>query len=70
MIPNNYDLDVDTPEKFPVVLECVANHYRESASDLSAAWQDREAGKIWADFATILDRAAASARRALTKRGF
>jgi hypothetical protein len=65
----NCNLDVDALEKVPVVLETVANHYRESASELAGAWQDAEAGKIWADFARILDRAAESCRKAIHRRG-
>ena len=63
-----YDLDVATPEEVPTVLETVANRYRESADELSSAWQDGNAGKVWADFATILDRAAESCRKAISKR--
>jgi hypothetical protein len=62
--------DVATPEEVPVVLETVANHYRESVGELQGAWQDANAGKIWGDFAAVLDRAARSCRKALEKRGF
>ena len=31
----SYDLDVATPEKVPAILEAIANHYRESAGELS-----------------------------------
>ncbi len=64
----SYDLDVATPEEVPAILEAVANHYRESASELSTAWQDHKAGKVWADFAAILDRAAESCRKAISRR--
>ena len=67
---DRYNLDVATPEDVPVVLETVANYYRESAGELQNAWQDANAGKIWSDFATILDRAAKSCLAALQKRGF
>lgn len=63
-----YNLDVDTPEQVPVVLETVANRYRESAAELVAAWQDRSAGKCWVDMARILDRAAESCRKAIANR--
>ena len=62
--------DVATPEEVAVVLETVANYYRESAGELQGAWQDANAGKIWGDFAAVLDRAARSCRKALEKRGF
>jgi acyl-CoA reductase-like NAD-dependent aldehyde dehydrogenase len=64
----SYDLDLATPEEVPTILEAIANQYRESASELAGAWQDRNAGKVWADFATILDRAAESCRKAISKR--
>jgi len=63
-----YDLDVATPEEAPAILEAIADHYRESASELSTVWQDDKAGKVWADFATILDRAADSCRKAISRR--
>lgn len=65
-----YDLNVDAPEKFPAVLENVAEHYRQSHAELSAGWQETSAGRIWADFAAILDRAAKSARKALERSGY
>ena len=64
----SYDLDVATPEKVPAILEAIADHYRESAGELSSAWQDGNAGKVWGDFATILDRAAESCRKVISKR--
>ena len=67
MIP--YDLgDCDTPEKVPVILANAAEAFRDSAAELQGAWQDQNAGKVWADFATILDRAAESCRKAIAKR--
>ena len=63
------DLDVSTPEELPAVLERAADQYRETQTELQSAWQDNHAGKIWADYATILDRAANSCRKALEKRG-
>jgi len=68
MFQDRYNLDVATPEDVPVVLETVANFYRESQSELSSTWQDEHAGKVWGDFARILDRAAESCRRAIIKR--
>ncbi len=63
-----FSLDVATPEDFPAVLETVAEHYRESQGELSSAWQDTNAGKVWGDFANILERAAKSARLVIAKR--
>jgi hypothetical protein len=64
----NYNLDCDTPDDVPTVLESVAQHYRQSAAELQSAWTDPSAGKIWADFARILDRAAESCRKAMRNR--
>jgi hypothetical protein len=63
-----YNLDVATPEEVPAILEAIANHYRESAGELASVWQDGNAGKVWGDFATILDRAAYSCRKAISRR--
>jgi hypothetical protein len=63
-----YDLDVAGPEEVPAILEAVADHYRQSVVELSSAWQDGNAGKVWGDFATILDRAAESCRKAISRR--
>jgi hypothetical protein len=65
----NYNLDICTPEELPIKLRWIADQYGDSQSELSAAWQDEHAGKIWSDFATILYRAAESCDKALTKRG-
>jgi len=65
---DRYCLDVATPEEVPVILETIANYYRESQGELESDWQDKSAGKVWADFATILDRAAESCRKAIAKR--
>lgn len=65
--PNDLDLDIDIPEKLPAALRRAAERYRESASELHSAWQDRNAGRVWSEFARILDRAADSADRAIDK---
>jgi hypothetical protein len=44
---DRYNLEVEKPEQVPVVLETVANFYRETG---------------WTDLATILDSAARSCR--------
>jgi hypothetical protein len=61
-------LDIAAPDDLPAVLESAAELYRESIGELASAWQDDSAGKVWGDLANILDRAAASARRAIAKR--
>jgi hypothetical protein len=63
-----YDLDCATPDDVPAMLDAVANHYRASAAELAAAWQDRNAGKVWQDFAAILDRAAVACRKSIANR--
>ena len=62
-------LNCDSADSVADVLERAAEAYRESVSDLSVAWGDPNAGKIWGDIATILDRAAEYSRRAITRRG-
>ena len=52
----------------PIVLREVANHYRQSASELASAWQDRMAGAVWSDLARILERAADSTDKAIRNR--
>ena len=52
------DLDVDTPENVPGVLRAAAQEYLESELELEGAWQDKQAGKVWAKIAKILERAA------------
>lgn len=64
---DRYNLDVKTPEEVPVILETVAQYYRESQGELESAWQDKSAGKVWGDFARILDRAAESCRKAMSR---
>jgi hypothetical protein len=66
---DRYNLDVESPDQVPIVLETVANYYCESQAELATAWQDESAGKVWGDFARILDRAAKSCRNAMVKRG-
>jgi hypothetical protein len=63
-----YNLDVATPEEVPCVLDAAADRYRESDTELMIAWQDGNAGKVWADIASILNRAAESCRRAIRRR--
>lgn len=59
------DLDVDSPDKVAPILRHLADSYRESASELATAWQDKNAGKVWDRLARILDRAADQAEKAL-----
>ena len=63
-----YNLDCAAPDDVPAVLESIAEHYRESAAELAASWQDNTAGKVWQDFAAILDRAATACRKSLANR--
>jgi len=68
MAKKNLDLDIDSPEKVPEVLRVTAQEYYETVGELQAAWGDKNAGKIWEDFAKILERAANSCDKALEKR--
>ena len=61
------DLDVDAPERVANVLRNAAQAYYESHSELSAAWQDRKAGRVWfklgAEFEKFAERIAAVVER-------
>lgn len=52
------DLNVDSPDKVAGILRNAAEAYRNSASELTAAWQDKYAGKDWDHIARILERVA------------
>lgn len=52
------DLDCASPDLVPRILRAAAEEYRDSANELQASWQDREAGADWVKIARILDRAA------------
>jgi len=51
-------LDVDAPDHVSAVLNRAAQAYYESAGELSSAWQDPQAGKVWEKIALILEKAA------------
>lgn len=55
---NNTDLDVETPEDVSIVLREAAQIYYEAEGELSSAWGDPEAGKVWTKIAKILERVA------------
>lgn len=59
-ISKRTDLDVDAPDKVSNILRYVAEEYRNSAIELPGIWQDKNAGKVWAKIATVLERAANS----------
>jgi len=61
------DLDVATPEEVSEVLRAAADKFRESQSELQSAWQDRNAGRVWGEFAKILESAAAKCDAAVFK---
>ena len=61
------DLDQATPEAIPQVLRTAAQRFAEAQCELSAAWGDPQAGRIWARFAKIMERAAASCEREIAK---
>lgn len=55
------DLDnADSPEDVPQILRNAAQGYRESVSELQAAWQDPGAGVDWEPIAKKLDQLADS----------
>jgi len=55
----NLDLDVDAPERVADVLKRAAQAYYESHSELSAAWQDRHAGRVWSKLGAEFEKFAA-----------
>ena len=55
--------DVISPDDVVKQLLDAAQRYHESASELSATWQDPCAGKIWTVAARELERAAAKIQR-------
>ena len=62
------DLNVGTPGEVPVILRRTAEAYRETTGELQSAWGDPNAAQVWTDFATILERAADSCDRAISRR--
>jgi len=52
------DLDVADPEEVADILREAAQSYGEAESELSSAWQDPSAGKVWIKIAKILEAAA------------
>jgi hypothetical protein len=62
--------DTAFPDQVPALLQKLATEYRESQANLQDTWQDPNAGKIWGDFAKILERASDQAKEALDKAGF
>ena len=63
----SFDLDVHSPHLVPAVLRKAADAYRAATLDLQSTWQDESAGRVWTELAKILDRAADSADKAVTK---
>ena len=61
--------EASAPEHVEQILRNVADTFNEAATELSAAWQDNSAGKCWADFARIFERAAEQCAKARAKRG-
>ncbi len=58
MVAEKVSLDVENPEDVPRVLRRAAESYYESSQELSSAWQDETAGKIWEEIAEALEDAA------------
>lgn len=59
------NLDVDAPEQVPALLHRAAQLYYDSEGELQSAWQDAKAGRVWREFAKILERAAWQCTRAI-----
>lgn len=67
MSKQDLTLDVASPDEVAKVLERAARLYADSANELDAAWQDKNAGKPWRDLVKILDEAARKADKAGTR---
>ena len=61
--------DCVAPEEVEPMLRRIADMFNEAATELSSAWQDNQAGKVWGDFARIMERAADQCAKARPKRG-
>jgi hypothetical protein len=61
------DLDVAAPEQLAKVLRDTADKFRQSTLELQSAWQDPQAGRVWSEFARILERAADQSEKACDK---
>lgn len=64
---NDYNLDVCTADEVSEILNKAAFQYRESASELTSAWQDPKADIIWKELARILERAADQCEKSVKK---
>lgn len=62
-----FDINVASPDELAKVLRGAAQDYRESQTELAAAWGDLEAGRVWDKFADILDAAADKCDKACAK---
>lgn len=58
-------LDVAAPDQVAPVLRRAADKFSESAAELEAAWQDKNAGKPWHKIARILEQTADKIDKAL-----
>ncbi len=64
------NLDVNSPDKVPLVLAFVIDKYRQDAADLRSAWQDGNAGSEWNRIANVLEKADAKIRQYLGDMGY
>ena len=63
------DLDVDAPWRVADVLFEAAADYRESGSEVAAAWGEEAPGAVWDDIADVLDEAGEKIRRLVLDAG-
>ena len=62
-----FDINVASPDQLAKVLREAAQDYRESQTELSAAWGDLEAGRVWEKLAGVLEAAADKCDRTVAK---
>ena len=65
---DSYDLDVAAPEEVPAILDAIADRYRESAIELMGRMAGRQCWQGVGRLAAILNRAADSCRKAISRR--
>lgn len=58
-----FSLDVASPGEVAMILRNAAAVYQESASELTASWQDEGAGRVWEHLAKVLESAAEKAEK-------
>ena len=67
--PGSLDLNVASVDRVAPVLHAAVDVYYEAGSELTAAWQQKSAGRPWERIARILDSAATLIERVVREEG-